>query len=135
VTDDRVRYGFYVAGAFNIVGILFFTRLFTNRVLFETDPALFSSAGCAVIVLWGLAYIAQSASWRQAPWVSAAFAIEKLFFAAWWGAWLASDGHRLAEIRAADMLAGAFYGLYGAGDALFMVFFAWAALRARRIAA
>ncbi len=133
--DRWVRIGFYAAAAYNIGGMLVFTRLGTNQVLFDTDPALFSAAGCALVVVWGLAYLAQSVHWREAPFVSAVFVIEKLFFAGWWAVWLASDGHRLPEITAADPLAGAFYGLYGAGDAVSAVFFACAFLQARRRAA
>lgn len=132
MSDSLVRIGFYAAAAFNIVGMAVFSKLLTNDVLFDTDPGLFSKQGCALVVIWGLAYLAQSASWRAAPWVSAVFAIEKVFFAGAWLLWMMRDAHRLPEIAAADPLAGAFYGLYGIGDGLFAVFFAWAFVKARK---
>jgi hypothetical protein len=129
--DARVRAGFYAAAGYNIAGTLLFSKGFTNTVLHETDPVLFSVPGCLLICVWGLAYLAQSRSWREGPAVSAVFAVEKLFYATWWVSWLALNAGRLGEIAAADPLAGAFYALYGAGDAAFCLFFAWAALRAR----
>ncbi len=130
MNDTFVRLGFYAAAAFNIVGMLVFTNLFTNDLLFETDPGLFSRQGCMLVMVWGLAYAAQSTSWRAAPMVSAVFALEKVFFAVSWLLWMMGNAHRLPEISAADPLAGAFYGLYGVGDALFAVFFGWAAWKA-----
>jgi hypothetical protein len=132
MNDLRVRIGFYAAAAFNIVGMLVFTRLFTNDVLFATDPSLFSRQGCALVIIWGLAYLAQSLSWRVAPWISAVFAVEKVFFAGSWLVWMMGNAHRLPEIAAEDTLAGSFYGLYGIGDALFAGFFVWAFLKARK---
>lgn len=131
MNDPYVRIGFYAAAAYNIVGMLVFSKGFTNDVLFSTDPGLFSRQGCVLVMIWGLVFLAQSTSWRVAPWVSAAFALEKVFFASSWALWMATESHRLPEITAADPLAGAFYAVYGVGDALFAVFFAWAFLRAR----
>ncbi|MDP2310914.1 MAG: hypothetical protein Q8P18_33150 [Pseudomonadota bacterium] len=131
MNDSLVRIGFCAAAAFNIAGMLVFTRLFTNEVLFATDPGLFSQQGCILVIIWGLAYLAQAASWRAAPWISAVFAVEKVFFAGSWLLWMSREAHRLPEISAADPLAGAFYGLYGVGDGLFAGFFAWAFIKAR----
>lgn len=130
--DTTVRYGFYAAAAFNILGMLTFSKGLTNQALFDADPELFSRSGCALVMVWGLAYLAQAASWRTAPWVSAVFAVEKLFFAGSWARWMAREGHRLPRIAEGDPLAGAFFGAYGVGDGLFALFFAWAFLRARR---
>jgi hypothetical protein len=130
MNDDKVRFGFLAAAAFNVLGIGLFTEGLTNRVLFETDPAVFSLPGCVLIMVWGLAYAAQARSWRAAPAVSAVFAVEKALFAGWWLVWMAGHAGDLAGIAAKDPLAGAFYGAYGAGDAAFMGFFAWAAWRA-----
>ncbi|MBI3272723.1 MAG: hypothetical protein HYZ53_27295 [Planctomycetes bacterium] len=130
--DAGVRLGFVAAAAFNLGGILLFTRAFTNRAIFETDPAMFSRPACLLVMVWGLAYAAQSRSWRAAPALSAVFALEKFIYAAWWGAWLWNHGGELAVLAERDRLAGMFYGSYGAGDAVFGVFFAWAAWQARR---
>ena len=131
MNDDRVKLGFFSAAASNIVGMAVFSKLLTNTVLFETDPAVFSLPGCVLIMVWGLAYAAQSRSWRVAPAISAVFAVEKRLFAGWWLAWMAKHSGELPEIAARDPLAAAFYGAYGAGDGAFMLFFAWAAWKAR----
>ena len=129
--DDRVRYGFYAAAAFNIVGMGLFSRGLTNTELFAVDAEVFSLPGCVLILVWGLAYAGQSAAWRVAPGVTAVFALEKLLFAGRWLWWMAAHASELPAITARDPLAGAFYGAYGLGDAAFMVFFAWAAWRAQ----
>ena len=130
--DRRFRAGFYAAAAYNIGGLLVFSKGFTNTVLFDTDPVLFSIPGCLLVMIWGLAYAAQSRSWRSGPAVSAVFALEKAFYAGWWVWWLAENHARLPDIYAADALAGAFYSVYGLGDAAFGVFFAMAAAVALR---
>ena len=129
--DDRVRYGFYAAAAFNIVGMTVFSKGLTNTELFAVDAEVFSLPGCVLIMVWGLAYAGQSAAWRVAPAVTAVFALEKLLFAGRWLWWMAAHASELPAITARDPLAGAFYGAYGLGDAAFMVFFAWAAWRAQ----
>jgi hypothetical protein len=130
--DHRVPFGFYAAAAFNIFGMALFSKGLTNTVLFDTDPAMFSRPACVLVMIWGLAYAAQARSWRTGPAVTAVFAVEKAVFAVWWAVWMAGHSGELPAIVAQDPLAGAFYGAYGAGDAAFMVFFGWAAWRARR---
>lgn len=122
--------GFYAAAIFNIVGIVVFTRAFTNAVLFEADPFMFSRPGCVVVMVWGLAYAAQARTWAQAPAISVVFALEKLVYVIWWALWLSHHGADLAELFGRDAMAGVFYASYGAGDAAFGLFFAWAARQA-----
>jgi len=129
MSDRFFRWGFVAAGLFNLV-ILVVSHGFTNQVLFETD-ALFGAGGCAVIVLWGLAYMAVAPVYKQAWLVSAVFALEKLFFVVWWLRFLITRGDELPALWASDLASGFFYSTYGAGDAVFMVFFAIAAVRQR----
>ena len=126
---DPARYGFYAAAAFNVVGMALFSKGLTNTALFAVDPEVFSRPGCVLVMVWGLAYAAQARAWQAAPAVSAVFALEKLLFAGRWVWWMSAHGSELPTIAAEDPLAGAFYGAYGAGDAAFMGFFAWAAWR------
>lgn len=132
MNENFVRLGFYAAAAFNIVGMLVFSRGLTNTTLFEVDPGLFSIQGCILVMVWGLAYLAQSVSWQAAPAISAVFALEKVFFVGAWLVWMSRYAHMLPEISAKDSLAAGFYGLYGVGDGLFALFFGWAAVRAWR---
>lgn len=128
--DSALTWGFWAAAAYNVVGILVFSHGLTNGVLFAADP-LFGLGGCIGVILWGLAYAAQSRTWRQAPAVSAVFALEKVFYAGWWAAWLAEHGATLPALAAQSASAAAFYSVYGLGDAAFAVVFAAAAWRAR----
>lgn len=56
----KARFGFYLAGIYNLVGILGFTLFFTDATLATTDPVVFSWVGQWGIILWGLAYLSVS---------------------------------------------------------------------------
>jgi hypothetical protein len=129
---DRMAWGFWAAATYNIAGMLIFSKVLTNTVMFEADPLMFSRTGCLLVMVWGLAYLAQSFSWRTGPAVSAVFALEKAIFAGWWVLWLANHAGEIPALLQNDFFAGAFYSVYGLGDAAFMVFFAVAAVMARR---
>ena len=129
--DGLVTVGFWVAAGFNVVGMLVSTDGLTNEVLFSVDP-LFSRGGCLAVLCWGLAFAAQARSWRVAPAVSAAFAVEKSFYAAWWANWYRAHGSDLPALTAADPSVASFFRVYGPADAAFAVFFALAAWRAAR---
>ncbi len=130
MSDRLITGGFWAAAAFNVVGILSATDGLTNEVLFSVDP-LFSRGGCLAVMVWGLLYAAQSRTWRVAPAITAVLAVEKAFYAGWWAVWLARHGSELPALTAADPSVASFYRTYGAGDAAFAVFFAYAAWRAR----
>jgi hypothetical protein len=121
---DKIRYGFIIAGIYNSFIILFSLGFSENLGII--DP-LFSSSGCIGILLWGAAYFALAQRYQEAPSVAAVFCLEKGFYAAHWGLWMNQNINDLASIFASDMLAGLFYAIYGAGDAMFMVFFGWVA--------
>jgi hypothetical protein len=129
---DRMTWGFWAAAAYNIAGMLVFSKVLTNTAMFEADPLMFSRPACLLVMVWGLAYLAQSFSWRTAPAVSAVFALEKAIFAGWWVIWLVGHATEIPALLQQDFFAGAFYAVYGLGDAAFMVFFAAAAVLARR---
>lgn len=122
---------FLAAATYNIAGMLLFSRLFTNTALHAADPVMFSVPGCVLVMVWGLAFAAQSRYWRMAPAISAVFAVEKTVYVVWWLLWLSRSGERLGELFADDWMAGSFYAVYGAGDAAFGAFFVYAALRTR----
>ncbi len=125
---NRVALGFVLAMAYNSSILIFSKGLSGN--LGAIDP-LFSPNGCIGVLLWGLAYLALARSYADAPAVALVFAVEKLFYGCHWLLWLKDHGGQLAEIRAADPLAGFFYSTYGSGDLVFMVFFGWVAWQHR----
>lgn len=122
-----LRLGFLLAAATNVVGILLFSKGLTNEALFAADPDLFSKPGCALIIVWGLAYAALANSYREAATVALVFAIEKLFYGLHWLVWMGANAHHLPGMRQADLLAGTFYSVYGLVDLAFCAFFtaAW----------
>lgn len=107
----------------NIVGVLLFSRAFTNAAINDADPVVMSNFGLLMIAVWGLAYIGAAAVTSSIKWVAAAFAIEKFVYVVVWIRWLSDNS--LAQLYSKDFLAGAFFSIYGANDLIFVLFFAW----------
>lgn len=120
-----VRRGFLAAGAVNILGILLFSKAFTNPVIAAWDPLVFSTFGQGAVILWGLAYIAVARSYRDVKWLVAVFCLEKLVYGGAWLVWIARHGSRLPEVFESSRLAGTFFTIYGPNDLLFALFFGW----------
>lgn len=126
--------GFLFAAAYNIVGMLVFSKGFTNPVLEQQDPALFSWMGQVGIVLWGLAYGSVARSYIQVPYLLLVFFCEKMVYVVAWLLWLNQHGANLPELFASSPLSGLFFAAYGAGDLLFGLMFLWAFKQARAAA-
>lgn len=120
MNDVWIRRGFLLAGLYNL-GIVLFSRGFSD-VLGGVDP-LFSSAGCILILLWGLAYMATRSVYAAAPMLVGVFCVEKVFYAQHWARWLLDEGTNLAELGASDPLTASFFAIYGLGDGVFALFF------------
>lgn len=133
MTRDPIATGFVLAGAFNVIGILVTTRLFTADPIGPLYPGLFGPEGCALIVIWGLAYLAAAPRWRDLPALCGVFAVEKAFYGATWIAyWLHPHTPTWATLRDEHPDAILFLTVYGAGDLVFAGLFAvaaWTALR------
>ena len=127
-----IQRGFVAAGAVNILGVLLFSKGLTNAYLSELDPQVFSTFGLKVIIIWGLAYLAVGGCYREAKWVVAVFALEKLLYFAAWVIWMSQHRQQLGEIFDASPLTGTFFVIYGPNDLLFAVFFAWVFWRTHR---
>jgi len=121
---------FLLAGAWNVGGMLLFSKFFTNRLLASLDPAVFSWLGQIAVVLWGLAYCSVAKSYPYVPWLLVVFFVEKMIYAGRWLAWLIAHGKTLPKIASESFLTATFYAIYGAGDLLFGFIFGWLALRA-----
>ncbi|MDP1739779.1 hypothetical protein [Polaromonas sp.] len=121
-----VKAGLIAAGLMNIGGVLVFSRAFTNSAINTADPVVMSNFGLLMIVVWGLAYLGAATIRSDIKWLMAAFAFEKLVYVVVWARWLSENS--LKQLYANDFFAGAFYGIYGLNDFVFMVFFACAFL-------
>jgi len=130
--EGWITKGFWLAGAVNVLGMLAVSRLFTNTRLVELDPVVFSWMGQVAVVLWGLAYWAVARSYRQVPRLLWVFVAEKMVYAGAWAVWLGANGSRLPALLSESPATAAFYAGYGAIDFAFGIFFAWAAVRARK---
>ncbi|KAI8818819.1 uncharacterized protein EV422DRAFT_569475 [Fimicolochytrium jonesii] len=105
---------------------------FTNEAITREDP-FFDAKGCALIVLWGVVYIATSGVAETSPLLCLAFTLEKAIYVIHYLR-TASVHRRRALAGKATLrrtLAALFFATYGVADALFGVGFAvtgWRAL-------
>jgi hypothetical protein len=128
--SPRLTWGFVAAGFMNIVGVLLFSRGFTNDYLIELSPNEFSRFGLLVIVIWGLAYLGVARSYPAVPALVLVFALEKAIYTATWFIWLAKHAGAFGMIWERDPLTAVFYAIYGPNDLLFGLFFAWVGFKA-----
>lgn len=127
-----IQKGFIIAGLSNILGVLLFSKGFTNDVLMSAQPGVMGAFGLVAICIWGLAYIAVSKSYAIVPWLLAVFVIEKLIYVIVWIMW--HNQNSVATLYETDAFAGAFFTIYGVNDFLFMLFFGWVYFRSKNAA-
>lgn len=131
LNSSAIRAGFILAGLSNILGVLVFSKGFTNDVMMNTQPGVMGLFGLVCIMLWGLAYIAVSANYAKVRPLVAVFAVEKLAYVAAWLSFMGTGS--LGAVYEQDFLAGLFYAIYGALDFVFMLFFGFVFLKTRSI--
>ncbi len=119
--NNLITKGFILAGLSNILGVLIFSRFFTNPVIPEFDPQTMSNFGLLMIVIWGVAYISVSKNFQTVKWLIGVFVIEKLIYASVWTKWMINND--LNSVFEKDKMAGIFYSIYGINDWVFFVFF------------
>ncbi len=118
-----IRNGLIAAGLMNILGVLLFSRAFTNLAINSADPVVMSNFGLLMIVVWGLAFLGAATITASIKWLAGAFALEKLAYVVVWIRWLSENS--LVQLYSKDFFAGAFFSIYGVNDLIFMLFFAW----------
>ena len=120
---------FLFAGISNILGVLIFSKFFTNNVLMSAQPAVMSYFGLISIILWGLAYISVRNTYAAVPWLIAVFTIEKAVYVLVWLSWLFSNS--IGNLYEQDTFAGLFFSIYGVNDLFFGIFFGYVFLKVR----
>lgn len=123
MNEKQITQGIIAAGIMNIGGVLLFSKALTNTVLNEADPIVMSNFGLLMIMVWGIVYISVARNYKYAPYIMAAFALEKLVYVLAWGYWWTQND--ISAVYAQDFLAAAFYCIYGINDFIFMAFFAY----------
>ena len=125
---NKITFVFCIAALYNFC-IVLFSKGFSNN-LGAVDP-LFSPEGCIGILLWGAAYFALSKRHQSTPSMSLVFSLEKAFYGFHWLIWMLHHHGDISEMFSQDPLTGLFFAIYGIGDLLFMIFFAWVAWKWR----
>jgi hypothetical protein len=121
--------GFWFAGAFNVLGVLAFSKFFTNSLLSSLDPIVFSWLGLISVMLWGLAYCSVAKSYQFVPYLLLVFFVEKMIYTMTWVKWLNKNGSTLPSLFSESPLTATFFSIYGAGDFVFGLFFLWVAIK------
>ena len=124
--------GFLVAAAYNIFGILIFSQGFSNPLLAQLDPAVFSWLGQVSILLWGLAYAATARNYLLVPYLCMLFFFEKMLYVVTWACWLSNNATQLPQLFSTSPLNALFFSVYGAGDLVFGLLFLYAARQGLR---
>jgi hypothetical protein len=134
--DERlasfITKGFWLAGAYNLTGVLVFSKFFSNALLTSLDPVVFSWLGLVSIMLWGFAYWSVAKAYPSVPYLVLVFFIEKMIYTAAWLMWLVKNGSTLPSLFSQSPLTATCFSIYGAGDFAFGVFFLWVAIRCLR---
>ena len=78
---------FLLAGAYNIVCVLVFSKFFTNTLLSSLYPTVFSSFNLICILLWGVAYSSVATSYRSVPYLLLVFTAAKTIYFITWIVW------------------------------------------------
>jgi hypothetical protein len=130
--NSFITMAFWLAGAYNITGVLLFSKFFTNTLLTSLDPVVFSWLGLVSIMLWGIAYISVAKSYLSVPHLLLVFFIEKMIYTATWLGWLLKNGSMLPSLVTESPLTAICFSVYGAGDFVFGLFFLWLAVRGLR---
>ncbi len=118
-----IRGAFYAAAAMNF-SIIAFSRAFSNPLMGQVDP-LFAPEGCLLVCIWGLCYAAVADHHHRVPNLALVFCIEKFFYVVAWLGTMVELGGDYSSLYAQDPLTGIFFTVYGAGDALVGIFFAY----------
>lgn len=127
---QHLNKAFILAGLTNIGGILSMSVFFTNSSISTPDPAVMSTFGLYMIILWGAAYIAVANHWQQLGWLCAVFCVEKIFYSVNWLVWLSDNSGSLAGLYDQHPMTGLFYSIYGIPDIIFTFVFGYAFIKA-----
>lgn len=128
-SNPIITKGFWLAGAYNIIGVLVFSKLFTNSLLSSLDPIVFSWLGLIAIMLWGLAYCSVAKFYPFVPYLVLVFFLEKMVYTVAWVKWLAKNGGTLPSLFSDSPLTATNFAIYGAGDFVFGLFFLSVAIK------
>ena len=115
---------YLLASAYNTL-IIPFSKFFSSN-LGAIDP-LFSPSGCFLILLWGCSYASVYKLYKHVPLLLAVFATEKAFYGLRWMCWMKQEYSGLMDLIREDFVTGLFFSVYGVGDLIFAVFFAYSA--------
>ena len=120
INNTTITKGFIIAGLMNTT-VLIFSKFFTNTVINEADPVVMSNFGLLMILIWGLAYMSIAKNYSKVTWLVGVFAIATFIYGCIWINWVLTN--TISNVFEKDLMAGAFFAIYGVNDWLFFIFF------------
>lgn len=125
MSNKTIKNLFFLAGAINILGVITFSKFFTNEVLIETDPLVMSKFGLVMITVWGLAFISAANHFNKNRWIVGVFCVEKMAYVIAWCIWYFNKDYTFGSLFEKDLMSGLFYSIYGINDLFFLLFFSY----------
>ena len=130
---DLVGCLFTLSGFMNTCGLMVFNRGFVEASTIASHaPTVFSIESQLLIMLWGMAYASVARQWKDLPYLSLVFCIEKLLFVIFGSPFLFDASKRGSAIdliaSQEDILTGLFLLLAPVNDLLFALVFGYAAM-------
>lgn len=124
-----ITIGYMLAGAVNILGILWVSSVFSEPLFHKLSPDVFSPFGSFMVMVWGFAYLAVANKAAQMGGIALVFAAEKFVYVYTWFVWINNKSDMLQMIGAESYLISLFYSFYGLVDLAFGLFFLWVGVR------
>ena len=108
-------------GLSNTLGVLVFSRFFTNEAIVYFHPNVMSNFGLLMLMPWGLLMFIMVCYYKILPQVLLILALEKIIYVVVWVEWILRNN--LKSVFEVDLMAGIFYSVFGVNDMLFFVAF------------
>jgi hypothetical protein len=113
----------FLGGLLNTIGILVFSKCFTNEVIIAYHPSVMSNFGLMMLMPWGLLMFVMAWHYNKLPKVILILALEKIIYVVVWVKWILRND--LRSVFEVDLMAGIFYSVFGVNDMLFFIAFVY----------
>lgn len=110
-------------GLSNTIGVLVFSRFFTNEAIAYFHPKVMSNFGLLMLMPWGVLMFIMVRYYKILPQLLLILALEKIIYVVVWVKWILHND--LRSVFEVDLMAGIFYSVFGVNDMLFFIAFVY----------